>query len=627
MRSWKNFKGTAVGCHLQNGIALSFCALLLATSAAAQQPPASRANPQGGDNLADAVFVREKTSNDSSITGTSNPVEMFRGWSQLYKGYDKSPILFDSIRGKTRAYPQAGYNNDPSDKEFKNDYKTEQRDNSLRVLNLGVDDEVNKTSMTMYQPLFMMRDDFVDDINERDRHLDLFQSLRGIAIMTLSYLDKTVAAGLATTQAQADAHTQNQLLKQLNWTAAKLANPERNLLYKDIDDKVEACLLYSSPQVFPKTRRIPINAEVCKPCLSDPRNPTPTSMGQGIYDYCVCCAERMALAPNATVREGTEVGGNASYATSIVARIFLGIEGPTGGPQNKRDAVDSVISNFRRLYGDIVLTPCGTNPYDIGAAPGVKDTQTCDAGNGTLKTEFKFPTYSVADKIKLFRDGLNENCSGGVSDNFSACPLTGTPIDQGICPAIKEILTTWPPRKEDEVKLRRLWVQASLGRIMTGDDINNMFIMMQKEPVELRNQWDSLRKDIKAGAWNTMNPRFKRWLDTYCDGASVSAFKKFHYRMMAITEDHMRMNQRATDYEKSRVRDLMARISSDIELAERDLDSSTVPDRLLAGLDTESDRERIAQMGATSEAQRAAFWNQQMVNRGTLWNWFKPGSQ
>jgi len=554
---------------------------------------------------------------------------MFRGWSQLYKGYDRSPILFDSVRtGKERVYPQMGYNNDNTNREFSSDQKDKQRNNSLRVLNLGVDDEVNKTSMTIYQPLHMMTADIADDINERDRHLDLFKTVRGIAVLTLSYLDKTVAAGLATTQAQTDAHIQNQLLKQLNWTSAKLANPEKNFLYKDIDEKVEACLLYSSPQVYPKTKRIPMNAQICKPCLSDPNNPTPTFMGQGIYDYCVCCAERMALLPNSTVREGTELGGSGVGVTSLVARVFLGLEGPANsGTSQKRDALDRVVSNFRRLYGDVVLAPCQAKPYEAGATPGIKDTETCDPGNGTLKTEYKFPIYGVADKIKLFRDGLNEKCSGGNSDDFTACPLTGTPIDQGICPAIKKIITLWPPKKEDEPELRRLWIQASLGRIITGDDINNMFIMMQKEPGELRGKWNATDGEITAADWTKVNGRFKRWLGVFCDGSAVSAFKKFHYRMMALAEDHMRMNLKATDYEKSRFRDLLGRVSADIELAERDLDSSNVTDRLLAGLDTESDRERVAQMGATSEAQRAAFWNQQMVNRGTLWNWFKPNSQ
>jgi len=606
--------------------------------AAAQDTPinSSPSNPEGSDNLEDSLFICEpgETSATSGVTckPSSNPVEMFRGWSQLYKGYDRSPIMFDSMRnGKSRVYPQLAYNGDGDDKEFKSEDKDAERKSSLRVLNLGVDDEVNKASMAIYQPLYFHTADFAADQAERDRHLNLFQSVRGIAIMTLSYLDKTVAAGLATTQSQADAHTTNQLLKQLNWSSAKIANPQRMPLYNDVDEKVEACMAHLG-STYAFTKRINMTNPICKPCVLGKDEYIPSrpmdgdgGTGGGAYDFCVCCAEKMQQATNSTVREGTEIAGPGTLQYSLVARTFLGMRGPDAALDAKVSTLTTTIQNFRRMYGDIVMAPCLTQNYNA-AASEAKDTETCEAS----KIEYKFPAYSVADKILLFRNGLNKGCASQ-SDDGTGCPLTGTPINDGICPAIKHILTRWPPVDADKAVLKRLWIQASMGRLITGDDINNMFIMMGREPGDLRDgggvsgarTWDDQNKTIVPAVWNNVNSRFKRFLSVYCDAAAISAFKKFHLRMQSILEDHLRLNQKATDYEKAKIKDLVSRVSNQIELAERDLESSSVADKMLAGLDSESDRERVSQMGAAAEAQDAAFWNEQMKNKITLWNWYR----
>jgi hypothetical protein len=248
------------------------------------------------------------------------------------------------------------------------------------------------------------------------------------------------------------------------------------------------------------------------------------------------------------------------------------------------------------------------DPVSTGGALPDKPQATCDK----LKIEYKFPQYSVHDKIRLFRDGLPDNGTGDICRRpavaGTGCPITGVPIDQGICPAIKEILTLWPVLPADMDHVKELWVQASFGRFLTADDIQNMFVMMQSPVGSLRG------KDFRADAtWNSVNQRFMRWLSVYCDASAVAAFKKYHYRMMSIVEDALRINQKASDYEKERVRDLMSRITSDIQLAESDVEASAVSSRVLSGSDVETDRTKMMNQAATVEAAVAARQNAQTL--------------
>jgi hypothetical protein len=76
----------------------------------------------------------------------------------------------------------------------------------------------------------------------RDNYLNSALTVRGIAVMTMGFLDKTVGAGLTAVQQQADQNTVQQLLKQVAWSESKLANMDRARVYRDTDEKLEACL-------------------------------------------------------------------------------------------------------------------------------------------------------------------------------------------------------------------------------------------------------------------------------------------------------------------------------------------------------------------------------------------------
>lgn len=819
-----------------------------------------------------AIFIR-KGAGDG---GDSSPIRLFDGWSQLYQNYNKTPIFFKNGNNQ----PQAAYLQDSaSGSEISSTQKQLQQYQSIKVFNRGVDDEVSKASMTIYQPLHLMGAGYASDPEALDNHLDLYTTLMGTTALTLSYLDKTVAAGLATTQQQVNSHVSNQLLKQISWTTNKLANPERSPLYQDIDEKIEACLTYGSDKAWQFTGRVPFAPETAcnKVCRREGNLvPGPTN-GLPSYDYCVCCAEVVAEI-NHSYKNGSfdpndkTKNDDNSYVWSLVDRVFVGSEGPGGGvidnlavasiagagfaerrnssgtggglfnsllgmgmnaldsssssgnfsfrnfansmtggftglsgtsatgfgssllgglqqlgnqiihpgdlskmsnlspllqaaartaqsggsasgitnglmsalkvnsnsPQDVKNVqqvssiltnalqpgssvskqklasditnvfgkqsgasndpnqqkilaaltqglmsgstsqmaaantlaalspeasqmVDSKatllsqrsvpellfmvqqvsganleganfsgdaagmmsphdiyrtnITNFRDLYGDIIFSPCGRYAYQDQGMGAQLDTPNCM--DGMSKIEYRLPQLSVADKIQIFEFGVPNPSSCGVSN----CPLAGSGIREGICPAIQKIMALWPLTNENENELNSLWVQASLGRILTSDDINRMFVMAQVYPGQLG--FDEANNRMDDASWNKLNHRFRRYLSGFCDAMAVSAFKKYHYRMVSITEDQLRINQKLTENDRAKTRDLMARVSTQIELAERDRDSSNVADRMIAGLSSESSRHDSSEMAAAVEAQRNAAENNRMRNSMTSYN-FAP---
>jgi hypothetical protein len=564
---------------------------------------------------------------------TSPVNNQFNGWSQLYKGYGRTPLMFYSgVDGKARAYPPlASPNRIFSDVEMSSDQVKEGMQRSLKRMNLGVDEEINKTSVSIYRPLYGaynagseaspdvytigLAGEFASDSAQNDSFVSLFKTIRAISTLTLSYLDKTVAAGLSTTQSQVDNHVTQNLLQQISWNSDKLANPNRSFLHQDVDDKVEACLTYGGigeniseayPNIVGFPSKMKEKGSVCENCP------------ESVYDYCICCSQALADA-NWTVQETTgatdEFDQNAKYNgasvnhTRLSDRIFFGNSLGTEDP--KFSSVQLMANQFRFVYGDILLGQCSESQGD--------------SRNCQMKVEFQYPQYAPQDLVRLFRDGIYiggkiDNSMGQLStpssgeDNKKFDPYVQTlaGIDLGICPSIKQIMCGWPATSEITTEINRHYFrQASLGRLITGADIKNMFIMLGRpegslsgsktekgtafdemgQPTELSftsyNE-KSCEPDSKTGkvSWEPEG-RFRRWLETYCDASAVSAFKKFHYRLMAVVEDHLTLNQKVTEYERSKARSLMERVTKQIALAEMDADSSSRADQMLAGLTQE----------------------------------------
>ena len=576
----------------------AFLLLQAALPAFAQSASAPSVNGVANDdktNKFDSIWINDVV---------NNPIEEFNGWSQAYEGYEKSPIIFDGKYDyKTRKYPDIAFDRNSRDTAppgALTQNRASRQANSIRQLNLGVDDEIYKTSMIMYQPIFRLQSDFAGDKGERNRHLDLFKSVRGIATLTLSYLDKTVAAGLATVQQQADNNVTNQILKQIQWSSARLANPAREPLYVDAEEKVEQCIARRTNPLAVQGRMTGI--DVCSNCL-EPTNPVPpTSMGEGLYNYCVCCAET-ETGINGTTNNSPTTGN----LYSLAERILYGFAGPVDVQTTETDKqtfVSRMLNYFRQIYGDVIMAPCRTEINNVytqtnGLAP---DANSCVSN----KIETQLPFYTPADLISFFRNGStcqNENC-----------PLQDANVSAGICPGIKTVLMrmafnvggsagSTPVAFRNDPVMNNALYQANLGEPLYAAD----FQMMMKLLTEQRGG-SSVNNPL---TWDPKS-RFGRWLDEFCDASAVVAFKRYHYRMMATVENHLRMNRKATENEKTMARDLMARVTANIELAERDREARFASGRIRAGMSGEAGRQDLAQYTSAMEGSNAAALKAQL---------------
>ena len=168
--------------------------------------------------------------------------------------------------------------------------------------------------------------DFSASTTIRDRHLNLFRTIRGIADLTLNYLDKTVAAGLNITQQGADTNATHHLLKQILWSVSKMANPRRTRIYEDTDEKLLACLMTNADpsRIGPDDQQISFDCPgVCgpRPVFSPVTGTGANRIGGGIIDYCVCCAEQSTIVNKSN--PDSKVNGY-----SLVERLFFGRKKP-----------------------------------------------------------------------------------------------------------------------------------------------------------------------------------------------------------------------------------------------------------------------------------------------------------
>ena len=123
----------------------------------------------------------------------------------------------------------------------------------------------------------------------------------------------------------------------------------------------------------------------------------------------------------------------------------------------------------------------------------------------------------------------------------------------------------------------------------------------------------SLRAQNIDPATYATSGTFGRWLSDFCDASAVSAFKRYHYRMITIVEDHLRLNRVASDYEKDQIRNLMARVTTDLEAGEADRASAELPEQYLNDLAMEGDQQEVSASTSSHEAFRARR-NSTLVN-------------
>jgi hypothetical protein len=92
--------------------------------------------------------------------------------------------------------------------------------------------------------------------------------------------------------------------------------------------------------------------------------------------------------------------------------------------------------------------------------------------------------------------------------------------------------------------------------------------------------------------------------------------------MSTLIEDHMSINMKATEGEKRKMREMVSRVSTDINLAEADRGASEVPDRMVEGLNMAATRQKVTQVAAGAEALDGQRENREMSGSIKNWNLF-----
>jgi len=102
-----------------------------------------------------------------------NCTEVFNSWSLYYKGAESSPILF----GEKRDLMENPQSDDPR-KHRRPEVSDNKQDYSIKKLNLGVNEEVKRSSLVALSSLQGMQKSFTNDPIDRDRYLNMYNTAR-----------------------------------------------------------------------------------------------------------------------------------------------------------------------------------------------------------------------------------------------------------------------------------------------------------------------------------------------------------------------------------------------------------------------------------------------------------------
>jgi hypothetical protein len=410
--------------------------------------------------LASAETGLEVTTNSTeelTNQGGDTLIEKYEDIAREYGGFRRSPLLFGSNKSGGSHHPglsvpgiDVGMNPHNTERAgiFYNGSFGSYSPLGSNALDLSVDEEIYKSSRVEFQPIVAgasqqtIQQSFLSNEHQRDAYLDTFQTARTIAIMTLGYLDKTVAAGLATSQSQADSDAVQQLLKQMNQSISKMSNPELARLYEDNDEKFQFCMR----DVRPNTAGVSAQVTGVQPGQPKPEAITfdyvvacnlvdgskfcggPQAYANSRYHFCSCCAESSSSIGRSTIQQvgglpGVIVGGEGY---SLVDRIFMGATVPTGKirleqvkaatPGSSTAATSTTTTTARvevdagralvdfaamarSLYGDILFAPKNNISSYNGASSG-----SSNRSGDRLTIKLASPLLSIQQWIKMVRD-------------------------------------------------------------------------------------------------------------------------------------------------------------------------------------------------------------------------------
>lgn len=606
-----------------------------------------------GAGLGDSADSIEQLSNQ----GGDSMIEKYEDVAREYGGFRRSPNLFGINSSGGSAHPgdalsglDVGINPRNIARSGGSGGGVTLTGLGVQALDLSVDDEISKSSMAPFQNTVAkggrqtIQDSFLQNESERDAFLDSFQTARTIAIMTLSYLDKTVAAGLATSQSQADSDAIQQLLKEMNKSMSKIARPNRARVFDDQDEKFEICMQGITSQNTDSAERKPVEPGKVKPfafiwdplveCKLD--QPAlkfcggPKSYESSKYHFCSCCAESSQTVNKSTVlpaggRERSLVGGEGF---SLVDRVFMGVTVPNGkvsfdsttalerGRDNNYDAgvaLTDFSTMIRSLYGDILFTP----KYGIPSGPGVNGPST-----GKLTIKMASPLLSVQQWVMAIRNfsevkeaqpynrlinGFGRTADAGDNCYWEAnegmwlryCPSFGSSIRWGIEPALRQLIklekdnslndfssSTAAYSYTDPEGKTSTYAKTNGGTFSRKEAVTQMWIEASLGGVMLS------RADLSAMAELEGTSDGERIIESFCDTSAVEAVRRLHRKMVALSNDMLTANRRANNSEKNDVLSLIKRVDDQLKAGADD--SRSKVDELLLALDMQRDRRREA---------------------------------
>ena len=470
---------------------------------------------------------------------------------------------------------------------------------------IGVDDEILKTSMAIYQPTERLDLDFLNGKRARDRYLDQAKTLRGVTTLAMGFLDKTLGAGLHDIQQQADASTANHLLKQVGWSLERLASPERAQAFKDTDEKLEACLEYSLARGAPQqqinqTTRKRVEFTCSQSCGQAPSSQNqyrPKSQqtdvsrqGNGTYEYCECCASTADDLNKLAEDERTPVALNNANGRmwSLVERAFYGVSTNSVASNGSMGQVmKDFVETYKLLFGDVVMKK-----------------EAAQGGNTephlmlvTQASKISIATFTALHKNRCYTDDspspmktLSEKADCNIQDEQKF------KIKYGVCPALMSILDRFDQISQGNAgdDLSQEMAEASMGAPITADLLRSF---IAKHSIA-ENKIAKGQERLEAATA----------IESFCDASAVAGVTRQLALIKKLTSDMMVLNNQISLRDKVMVNQLLEKYFDALRLAQVDEQSKYLANSVATGLSLSKDR-AIQASQASAEAAYAADAN------------------
>lgn len=547
-----------------------------------------RETPQGSTTAAGQVFAGRSEKDTSSQNYGNSDLELVQKNGSLMLPRTPDVKITPSFSYNAKLHKEA---------DAASTYR------SIYQVNLGVHDELLKREMPIFYSPERIGKSFLASEKLKAEYLAQFETPRAIAIMTLNYLDKTVAAGLATTEQQSQLRQVAHLLKQSNNHTAKMANPRWAHLIDDNMDKFTQCMVAGEPGITTSSR-FKLNIEYCTEEDAEGNTVCPEPTEGNLFEFCSCCADQ-TVAPNlATDVIEAKYTGAEEGTYSLVDQLVFGTVKSTTRAHRDGNTNDELLAelatlakDFKETYGDVVITK--NNDVDDSIREGA-----VGLGQGMV-TIVKPPAFTPAELVKLHRDGCINN-----DDQ----PCTEEEENVAICPSLYHLLeTAWHDEDKNpdgsyvdtgtisdgpgteidkstiqEIRDLRLNVVSKGGVKLTRGNIRQLLRLDSLDPSEMRASYDFKAEDKQ---------RILEWANDYCDASAYSFLVSSHGRMTDMVADLLTLNSTLEEYQRVKILRLMNRLSSYIANQNSSIDPVIKVRRLV---------QKIEKLDANSKAIRAS---------------------